>query len=69
MINKKRAFLKLLIIELEDLDDDINLLINEWERKSQTHESTVYVCKQNLAVLHNELFGIKDYIKVIHMNR
>jgi hypothetical protein len=62
MVKKKESFLKILIIELEDLDDDIKLLIKECDERHCRQEITDYVFMENLAVLRNELFGVEGFV-------
>lgn len=62
MLKKREAFLKILCIELEDLDDDIQVLITECEKKYCNEEISNYVFLENLALLRNELFGVESFI-------
>ena len=62
MLKKREAFLKILCIELEDLDDDIQALILECEDKHCNEEISNYVFLENLAVLRNELFGVESFL-------
>ena len=68
MLHKKNVFLKILCIEFEDLEEDINMLIEEYTDKHRNEEISHYVFLENLAVLKNELFGVEsfyEYIKFI----
>lgn len=65
MQDKKGAFLKILCIELKDLDEDIKILIKECEAQHSHNEISNYVFLENLAVLKNELFGIKGFCKEV----
>jgi len=62
MLKKREAFLKILYIELEDLNEDISILIEECEKKHCNEEISNYVFLENLAVLKNELFGVKSFL-------
>ena len=64
-VYKKEKFLKILIIELEDLDKDIKLLIDECSDKHCHEKISDYVYLENLAVLKNELFGVEGLIEDI----
>lgn len=62
MQEKIRIFLKMFVLELEDLHKDIELLI---ERYTDEHDHDVisnYVFLENLAVVKNELFGIDSFV-------
>ena len=61
MLKKKEAFLKILCIELEDLNEDIDLLIKNSKEKFSHDEISNYVFLENLAVLKNELIGVKSF--------
>lgn len=63
MIQKIKIFLKILRIELEDLNEDIKLLVKECKEKHSTQKISEYVFQENLAVLQNELSGIEDFYK------
>lgn len=62
---KKEKFIKILIVELEDLDKDIKLLIDESCDKHSHEQISDYVYLENLAVLQNELFGVEGFIDEI----
>lgn len=65
MRHKRENFKKILIIELEDLDEDIQMLIQEANDKAQKGEISNYVFSENIAVLKNELFGVEGYLEDI----
>ncbi|HEX2957091.1 MAG TPA: hypothetical protein VHO70_09665 [Chitinispirillaceae bacterium] len=61
MIQKNKTFLKMFILELEDLHQDIKLLIERY-KDAREHESiTNYVFMENIALMKNELFGIDSF--------
>ena len=62
-VSKKEKFLKILIVELEDLDKDIKMLIDECSDKHSHEKISDYVYLENLAVLQNELFGVEGFIE------
>lgn len=61
MIKQKQAFVKILLIELDDLDQDIELLIKEYELKHDKAEISEYVFHENLALMQREFFGVKGF--------
>ncbi len=69
MLKKKEAFLRILCIELEDLEEDINLLIKECEEKHCKEEISNYVFLENLVVFKNELFGVESFLKDVKDTR
>jgi len=58
-------FVKVLRIELEDLEADIELLVEENYRRLQSHAETERVCRENVATLRNEEFGIRHFIEIL----
>jgi len=63
MIKKIENFIKILIVELDDLHEDIKVLIKECNEKHLKEKITEYVFLENLAVLKNELFGVEGFIE------
>ena len=55
-----RKFLKLLLVEIEDLKEDLDLFVTTTGDRRRANEITDYVCNENLSILHNELLGIKE---------
>ncbi|MBN2038942.1 MAG: hypothetical protein JW864_02805 [Spirochaetes bacterium] len=62
MKNLMRKYIRVLKIELDDIEADIELLIDEIVEKGEKHQITKYVLLENLAVLKNEMSGI-EYLK------
>jgi hypothetical protein len=60
-----RKYLKILEIELEDLQSDIELLINEYNARKDRGEITDYVLLENLAVLKNEICAIHAFHEMV----
>ncbi|MBN2445060.1 MAG: hypothetical protein JXJ04_27135 [Spirochaetales bacterium] len=58
-------FLKILQIEMEDLESDIEYLIERLKQRSEKQEITDYVFMQNLAVLKNQICGISSFMKIV----
>lgn len=65
MIQKNQAFLKMFVLELDDLHQDIELLIERY-KDAREHESiTNYVFMENVALMKNELFGIDSFLSEV----
>lgn len=62
MIHQREAFIKILMIELEDLEEDIELLIQECDERHCKNEISEYVFLENLATLKNEMFGVESFL-------
>ena len=58
MLNKTDAFIRILLIELEDLKEDIKLLIEKYKRDHENEKISNYVFQENVALMHNEIFGV-----------
>lgn len=65
MIRKKKAFIEILRVELEDLGEDIKLLISEFQQKYSKQEISNYVHLENVALLQNEIFGVEGFSQLI----
>jgi len=67
-----RRFLKILLVELEDLENDIEeLVLGEHSRLAARLESD-FVCMENVATLHNEEHGLHHFRRImeaIDLNR
>lgn len=61
MVQQKTAFLRILKVEMDDLEQDIELLIREYTEKHDKDEMTNYVFNENLALLQRELFGLQGF--------
>lgn len=61
MIHAKEAFVKIVLIELEDLEEDIHLLQQRYTQEHQLHHISDYVFMENVALLHNELYGVEGF--------
>lgn len=59
MSDKKKLYLKVLKIELEDLNDDIEMLIDELQHKKDNKEISNYVFVENLSLFRNEIIGVE----------
>ncbi|HNY16356.1 MAG TPA: hypothetical protein PK542_07005 [Treponemataceae bacterium] len=65
MSERLRLFTKILIAELEDLEDDIAAWGRFLEEKHRREKVTEYVFLQNSALLGQELAGIKKMVEAI----
>jgi hypothetical protein len=57
-----RKFEKLLIIELESLEEELELLVLTLDKRLADHEITDYVRNENCAVLRNEILGLRNFL-------
>jgi len=62
MKQKIEKFFKILNIELEDLEEDISILVEEYKQKRDKDEISSYVFLENACVLKEELYGIKRIV-------
>ncbi len=72
MKGKKEKLIRILRIELEDLEDDIALLEETAEERREKHEITNYVLLENLALLKKESGCIQvlmDSIETLELDR
>ena len=65
MKHRKRHFLAILKVELDDLHADIEQLINECNKEHEGGKLTDYVCLENLCVFKNELLGVDVFARII----
>jgi hypothetical protein len=59
-------YLKILAIELEDLESDITFLIEKYKQRRKDKEISDYVFLENLVVLNNEICGISSFKKILN---
>jgi hypothetical protein len=57
-----RKFAKLLAIELESLEEELELLLKTLDQRLKNHEITEYVRNENYVVLRNEVLGLRDFL-------
>jgi hypothetical protein len=62
---KKRKFLRILRIELEDLDEHLHDLIGAYQAKYDSREETEHVCLENMATLRNEECGVHHFLHLL----
>lgn len=65
MIEKKKNYLIILKLELEDLLEDIKLLIQQCEVEKKADCITDYVFLENLVFFKNEILGVDAFSKII----
>lgn len=65
MREKLKKFIKLIIIELEDLETDLSLMEDVLKQKAKRGEITGYVFKENVSLLTSELSGMHQLIKAV----
>jgi hypothetical protein len=61
MVRKPGYFLKILLLELKDLEEDIELLMEKLTKSHEKDEVTNYVFMQNLSLMQREIFGIEGF--------
>ncbi len=62
MKNRTGAFLRILSIEISDMEENIDVLIDSTAERHRRHEITEYVWTENSALLKHEL----NILKIIH---
>jgi len=58
-----KKFARLLMIELESLEEELEILVQTLERRHAAHEITDYVHNENWALLRNEILGVRDFLQ------
>lgn len=58
-----RRFVRLLNVELESLQDELQVLVNYQDERLENKEITDYVRNYNVAVLKNELMGLHEFLR------
>jgi hypothetical protein len=61
----KRYYLKMLRVEIEDLHEDINLLIEEYNRLHEKEQLSSYVFSESLIVFRKELLGVDAFFRLL----
>lgn len=61
----KHKYIKVLKIEMEDLNEDINMYREKITKDKNCGEITNYVFMENLALLQNEIIGIETVNKYL----
>jgi hypothetical protein len=58
-------FVKVLRIEMEDLEAYLESLVAENYRRQEEHEETKRVCRENVATLRNEALGVQHFVEIL----
>ena len=58
-------FVKVLRIEMEDLEAYLEFLVAENYRRQEEHEETQRVCLGNVATLRNEGLGVQHFVEIL----
>ncbi len=64
-MSKVIKFFTILKAELEDLEDDLESLIREQERRRQEDICTEYVERENCALYRDEIASIREFMKTV----
>jgi len=65
MKSENQRYLKILALELEDLEKDLENLEKLTKKRFKSHEITNYVTQENISLLNKEYTGIKDIIRIL----
>jgi len=58
-------FVKVLRIEMEDLEAHLESLVTENFRREKEREETERVCLENVATLRNEALGVQHFVEIL----
>ena len=58
-------FVKVLRIEMEDLEAYLEFLVGENYRRQDEHTETERVCRENVATLRNEALGVQHFVEIL----
>ncbi len=61
-----RRFLKVLVVELEDLDTHIEELVQVQNERYAARLESEYVCLENVATLRNEACGLHHFVRIVN---
>ena len=65
MSDKRKLFLKILKVELEEVESEIDILIKVYQSRYEKHEITHYVQQENGALLEREISCLKKMVPVL----
>ena len=65
MKNENQKYLKILALELEDLEEDLENLEKLTKKRFNSHEISNYVTLENISLLKKEYTGIRDIIQIL----
>jgi len=61
MHHLKEAYLRLLLIELDDLEADIEMVDAEYRTRHDQDKISNYIFQENIALAQRELFGVDGF--------
>ena len=61
----RRTYLRMVRVEIEDLREDIDLLVMEYDRLHENEQLSNYVFSENLTVIRRELLGVDSFFRLI----
>jgi len=62
---RQTRFLRILRVELEDLEQHIEERVTECLDRQRKHQLSERVCFENVAVLKSEEFGIEHFLRIV----
>ena len=65
MHDNKNKYLKILQIEIEDLQEDVNDLIEHYRKESEIGNISNYIYNENLVVFKKELLCLKMFFTIL----
>lgn len=65
MSGQRKKFLRILRLEMEDLEDHILEMVSDYRRREERHEITEHVCFGNVAVLSNEDCAVRHFRRIL----
>ncbi|HQC62082.1 MAG TPA: hypothetical protein PLC51_03390, partial [Candidatus Marinimicrobia bacterium] len=65
MLNIIKSFVAILKIEIEDLAADVELMMNECQKKKDAGKITDYVYLENMALYRHELLAVRSFARLL----
>lgn len=65
MQNKMKKFLKILKVELEELENELVMFGEMHKQREQSGEITTYVFRENMNLIKNEISGLQEIIRSV----
>jgi transcription-repair coupling factor (superfamily II helicase) len=65
MKERKKKFINIIKIEMEDLIEDLNNLVDDYKEKKEKDLITNYVFMENLALIQHEMYGIGKFSEIV----
>lgn len=69
MLGQREKFLRILRLEMEDLEDHIVQMVADYRAREERHEVTEHVCFGNVAVLSNEDCAVRHFRRILESIR